>query len=53
METKNIYVNVPKIGRDKARKYGALFDTETRKWYITPDCRYNRDCNLNYKECFL
>ena len=42
METEKLYVTVPKTCRDKARKYGALFDPETHMWYITTDCRYKR-----------
>ena len=42
MEIGKLYVTVPKNFRDKARKYGALFDTETHRWYITTDCKYKR-----------
>ena len=42
METEKIYVTVPKNARDNARKYGALFDPDTHRWYITPDCKYKR-----------
>ena len=42
METEIIVENFPGKVKDKAKKYGAIFDAESRRWYITPDCKYKR-----------
>ena len=37
-----IIVTVPRLVKDRAKKYGAVFDKESRNWYIPDDCKYKK-----------